>query len=67
MTLMECQKQNRELINIKYKLIFEPRVARYLLKCGHVIYDIKPNKNNSERTIFVFKLTEKLKDDLASV
>lgn len=39
-----------------YKSIFEPRVARYLLKMGNPIFDIKPNKNNYLKTIFGFIL-----------
>jgi len=55
------------VIIIEFKSIFEPRIARYLLKNGNQIYDIKPNKNNIDKTIFIFELTEKLKLDLASV
>lgn len=52
---------------MKYKSIFTPRIARYLLKNGNIIKDIKMDKNNPDKTIFVFELTEKLKSDLASV
>lgn len=52
---------------MKYKSIFTPGVARYLLKLGNPIYDIKPDKNNNDKTIFVFEETEKFKDDMASV
>lgn len=52
---------------MEYKSIFTPRVARYLLKNGNQIYDIKPNKNNPEKTIFIFNITDKLKQDLTSV
>jgi len=55
------------VINIIYKSIFEPRVARYLLKQGNYIVDIKPDKNNPIKTIFLFEKTEKLLIDLASV
>jgi hypothetical protein len=49
------------------KSIFEPRVARYLLKQGNQIVDIKPDKDNSIKTIFLFDKTDKLLNDLASV
>lgn len=52
---------------MEYKSIFTPRIARYLLKRGNAIYDIKPDKNNKDKTVFVFELTEKLKADMASV
>lgn len=52
---------------MEYKSIFTPRVARYLLKQGNLICDIKADKNNRDKTVFVFELTEKLKADLASV
>jgi hypothetical protein len=67
MVEIKIQNQVNEVISIEYKSIFEPRVARYLLKCGNSIFDIKPNKDNVDRTIFIFKVTEKFKKDLASV
>jgi hypothetical protein len=50
-----------------YKSIFTPGVARYLLKLGNPIYDIKPDKKNNNKTIFVFEETEKFRNDMASV
>lgn len=47
-----------------YKTIFSPRVARYLLKEGNSIYDIKPNKDNKDRTLFIFHVTDKFISDL---
>ena len=49
-----------------YKSIFTAGVARYLLKLGNPIYDIKPMKENRDKTIFVFENTEKLQKDMAS-
>ena len=40
------------------KLIFSPNVARKLLKLGNTIIDIKPNRNNKLKTVFVFKNDE---------
>lgn len=51
-------------MNKKYKSIFTPGVARYLLKLGNPIIDIKPDKNNNDKTIFIFEETEKLINDL---
>lgn len=41
-----------------------PYVARRLLKMGNMIVDIKPCKENRDKTIFVFEDTEKLQSDL---
>ena len=46
------------------KCIFTPFVARNLLKMGNPIVDIKPDKNNKDKTIFVFEDTNKLKEDM---
>ena len=50
-----------------YKSIFTAGVARYLLKLGNPIYDIKPDKKNKKKTIFIFEETEKFMNDMASV
>ena len=49
---------------MKYKSIFSPKIARYLLKTGNLLYDIKPDKNDEDKTIFIFENTEKLKNSL---
>lgn len=49
----------------KYKEIFTPYVARRLLKMGNQIYDIKPQKENRDKTIFIFEITEKFEKDMA--
>ena len=45
--------------NIKkeYKLVFNQGVVRRLLIMGVTIHDIKPDKENKEKTVFVFKRT----------
>ena len=50
----------------KYKEIFTPYVARRLLKMGNPIYDIKPQKENRDKTIFIFEITEKFDKDMVS-
>lgn len=47
--------------------IFKPQIARKLLKLGNEICDIKADKSNTDRTIFIFKNTGKLKEDLATL
>lgn len=51
----------------EYISIFKPQLARKLLKLGNNICDIKADKNNTDRTIFIFKNTNKLKEDLATL
>lgn len=48
---------------MKTKLVFTPYVARKLLKMGNPIIDIKPCKEDRNKTIFVFAITEKLEKD----
>ena len=47
--------------------IFKPKVARQLLKMGNQIVDIKADKNNTDRTIFIFRNTKKLTEDLTLI
>lgn len=62
---MIYQKRTKEGdFYIGTKCIFTPYVARRLLKMGNVIVDIKPYKENRDKTIFVFQDTEKLQADL---
>lgn len=52
---------------MEYKTIFNPSMARQLLKKGNEIKDIKPNKQNNKETVFIFECTEKLLEDLSSI
>ena len=47
-----------------YKEIFTPYVARRLLRMGNPIIDIKPDKNNRDKTIFIFEVTNKFNADI---
>lgn len=49
------------------KLIMSPTMARKLLSKGNTIVDLKPKKENSRETIFVFELTNKLLNDMESL
>lgn len=49
------------------KLIFKPTIARRLLKGGCQIVDIKPNKEDKAKTVFVFKIDENFKECLSSI
>ena len=45
----------------KSRLVFDAKMARKLLKQGFVVIDIKPNRENTDKTIFVFENTEEFK------
>jgi len=49
------------------KLIFSPMITRHLLKMGNQIIDIKADKNDSKRTVFVFKKDDKFNADFNTV
>ena len=48
----------------KSRLIFDAKIARKLLKQGFVVIDIKPNRENADKSIFVFENTEEFKKAL---
>lgn len=49
--------ENKTEIKKEYKLVFNAGVARRLLRMGINIADIKSDKTNSDKTVFVFKRT----------
>jgi len=51
-------------MNKQYKEIFTPYVARRLLRMGNPIHDIKPDKTNKDKTIFIFEVTDKFNIDI---
>lgn len=51
----------------KSRLIFDAKIARKLLKMGFVVIDIKPNRENTDKSIFVFENTDEFKQALAYV
>ena len=44
--------------------VFSPRVARNLIKSGVQVVDIKPFKEDSNRTIFIFKKTDEVMKEI---
>ena len=54
-------------MNKEYISIFKPQRVRKLLKKGFNIYDIKADKNNLDRTIFIFKNSEELQEELETL
>ena len=51
----------------KSRLIFDAKIARKLLKMGFVVIDIKPNRENTDKSIFVFENTDKFKLELTQI
>lgn len=40
------------------KIIFSPQLANYLLKRGYQIIRLKQDKNNPDKNVFVFSVTD---------
>lgn len=51
----------------EYVMVFKPKVARHLLKKGFQIVDIKAYKENSDKTIFIFKRSQEVLDAIHSI
>lgn len=49
------------------KLVFSPLITRHLLKMGNQIVDIKADKNDAKRTVFVFRKDDKFENDFNTV
>ena len=51
----------------EFKLVFNAGVAKRLLEKGNPIYSIKPDKNNRDKTVFVFKRTPEFEAAFAQI
>ena len=56
-----------ENIKKEYKLVFNSGVARRLLKMGVNIADIKADRTNPDKTVFVFKRTTEFEEAFAQI
>lgn len=56
-----------ENIKKEYKLVFNSGVARRLLKMGVNIADIKADRTNPDKTVFVFKRTPEFEDAFTQI
>ena len=59
--------ENKETIKKEYKLIFNAGCARRLLKMGIPIADIKADRTNVDKSIFVFKRTPEFEAAFAQI
>lgn len=56
-----------ENTNKEFKLIFNAGVARKMLKMGINIADIKADRTNPDKTVFVFKRTPEFEAAFAEI
>ena len=56
-----------ENIKKEFKLIFNSGCARRLLKMGVPIADIKADRTNPDKTVFVFKRTPEFEEAFAQI
>ena len=56
-----------EAIKKEFKLIFNSGCARRLLKMGIPIADIKADRTNPDKTVFVFKRTDEFEAAFAQI
>lgn len=48
-------------------LVYHPGLAKHLLKRGHTIVDIAPNRWDTKRTVFYFAMDDTLYQDIAEL
>lgn len=51
----------------QYKIIFNAGVSRNLLKAGCPIADIKADRNNKDKTLFIFERTPEFEKVFAEI
>ena len=56
-----------ENIKKEYKLVFNAGVARQLIRMGLVVADIKKDRDNPDKTVFVFKRTPEFEAAFAQI
>ena len=56
-----------ENIKKEYKLVFNAGVARQLIRMGLVVADIKKDRDNPDKTVFVFKRTSEFETAFAQI
>lgn len=56
-----------EAVNKEFKLVFNAGCARRLLKMGVPIADIKADRVNKDKTVFVFKQTPEFQEAFAKI
>lgn len=64
---MENNNVNVNEIKKEFKLVFNQGVSRQLIRMGIPVADIKADKNNPDKTVFVFKRTSEFEAAFAQI
>lgn len=56
-----------ENIKKEFKLVFNAGVARQMIRMGLVVADIKKDRDNPDKTVFVFKRTPEFEEVFARI
>ena len=59
--------ENQEIMKREFKLVFNSGVCRQLIRMGIPVADIKADKNNKDKTVFVFKRTPEFEAAFAQI
>ena len=59
--------ENENIVKKETKLVFNMGVARNLLRRGCTVVDLKPDRENKDRTVVVFKADENFWNEFKSI
>lgn len=62
--LGKATEKTEEELDQKFKLVSSARVARKLLAEGYKVVDINPDRDNSDRTVFIFESSDDLLNEI---
>lgn len=65
--LGKATEKTEETVDQKYKLVSSARIASRLLAEGYKVVDINPDRDNSDRTVFIFESSEDLLAEIANL
>ena len=65
--LGKATEKTEEETDQKYKLVSSVRIARKLLAEGYKVVDINPDRDNSDRTVFIFESSDDLLSEIANL
>ena len=51
----------------KIKCILNPKIAKQLIRAGHKLVDIKANKSNPDKTVFMFEVSPEFQSAMAKL
>lgn len=62
--LGKATEKTEEDLNSRHKLVSSTRIASRLLKEGYKVVDINPDRDNSDRTVFIFESSDDLLSEI---